>query len=457
MWVARREFLATVATKGFVIGVLIMPVTIAVLAVVMPRMMDERAPRVEGTVAVVDPTGEVLPRLARELSGEVLARRRLELDSELRDVIESRLPAAAVPASGAGGLVLDQALQVAMGETPVLTLEAVLAQDIEGWKARLAPATGEEGDLLAVVVVHGNAVRASGGTFGAYDLYVPPRIDDRLQREIQAGLERAVIEARILVSGLDPGQIAVLTEVTGVATRVVTASGERDAHEVLNILVPAGFMALLLMSVMSTGSQLMTNTVEDKSSRVVELLLAAATPMELMTGKILAQMAVGLVMLGIYGGMGVAALASFAVLDLVDPALVFYLLLFYILSYTMMAGMMGAIGAAVNDASEASSLLAPVMLVMMIPWLLWLPITRNPDGALAVALSFLPPVNLYVLLLRMASASPPAWWQVWLGVLIAAVAAWAALWCAAKVFRIGLLMHGKPPDLPTLIRWVRMA
>ena len=201
----------------------------------------------------------------------------------------------------------------------------------------------------------------------------------------------------------------------------------------------------------------MTNTVEDKSSRVVELLLAAATPMELMTGKILAQMAVGLVMLGIYGGMGVAALASFAVLDLVDPALVFYLLLFYILSYTMMAGMMGAIGAAVNDASEASSLLAPVMLVMMIPWLLWLPITRNPDGALAVALSFLPPVNLYVLLLRMASASPPAWWQVWLGVLIAAVAAWAALWCAAKVFRIGLLMHGKPPDLPTLIRWVRMA
>ncbi len=455
MWVARREFIATVATKGFVIGVLILPLTIAMLAVVMPRMMDEQAPRVEGTVAVVDPTGDVLPRLQHELSGEVLARRRLELDADLRESIEAKLPATTT--GGAGGLALNEALRAAMGETPVLTLAAIDAQEVETWKSRLAPAEDGGGDLLAVVVVHADAVRADGGDFGAYDLYVPPKIDDRLQREIQSGLERALVEARILLSGLDPGQIAAITAVTGAATRVVTATGERDSHEALNMLIPAGFMALLLMSVMSTGSQLMTNTVEDKSSRVVELLLAAASPMELMTGKILAQMAVGLVMLGIYGGMGVATLASFAVLDLVDPSLVFYLLLFYILSYTMMAGMMGAIGAAVNDASEASSLLAPVMLVMMIPWLLWLPITRNPDGALAVALSFLPPVNLYAMLLRMASTSPPPWWQVWLGVLVAAAAALGALWFAAKVFRIGLLMHGKPPDLRTLIRWVRMA
>ncbi len=457
MWVARREFLATVATKGFVIGVLILPVTIALVAVVMPRLMDERAPRVEGFVAVVDPTGEVLPRLERELSAEVLARRRLELDSEMREAIEARLPAAARPSGEAGGPLFDQALQAAMGETPVLSLKAIGADEVEAWKTRLAPAEGQSGDLIAVVIVHGNAVRADLGALGAYDLYVPPKIDDRLQREIQSGLERAVIEARIQVSGLDPGQIAALTEVTGAATRVVTATGERDSHEVLNMLVPAGFMALLLMSVMSTGSQLMTNTVEDKSSRVVEMLLSAASPLELMTGKILAQMAVGFVMLGIYGGMGVAALASFAVLDLVDPALVFYLILFYILSYTVMAGLMGAIGAAVNDASEASSLMAPVMLVMMVPWILWLPITRNPDGALAVALSFLPPVNLYAILLRMASTSPPPWWQVWLAVLIATIAALGSLWFAAKVFRIGLLMHGKPPDLRTLIRWVKMA
>lgn len=455
MWVARREFVATVATKGFVIGVLILPVIIGLLTVVMPRMMNEQAPRVVGTVAVLDATGEVLPRLARELSSEVLARRRLELDTQMREKV-----AAALPAGAAGGAVVDQALRTAMGEAPVISLTAVDASEIETWKARLAPAPGDEPattDLLAVVVVQANAVRPGDGKYGAYDLFVPAKIDDRLQREIQSGLERALIEARILVSGLDPRQIAALTEVSGAATRVVTTSGERASHEILNMLVPAGFMALLLMSVMSTGSQLMTNTVEDKSSRVVELLLAAATPLELMTGKILAQMAVGLVMLGIYAGMGVAALASFAVLDLIDPTLVFYLILFYVLSYTMMAGLMGAIGAAVNDASEASSLLAPVMLVMMIPWLLWLPITRNPDGALAVALSFVPPINLYALLLRMASTSPPPAWQVWLGVFVGLLGSVGALWFAAKVFRIGLLMHGKPPDLRTLVRWVRMA
>ena len=216
-------------------------------------------------------------------------------------------------------------------------------------------------------------------------------------------------------------------------------------------------MGLLLMSVMSTGSQLMTNTVEDKSSRVVELLLAAASPLELMTGKILAQMAVGFVMLGLYAAMGLVTLASFAVLDLIDPSLLFYLLLFYVLSYVFMAGVMGAIGAAVNDASEASSLLAPVMIVMMIPWLLWLPISRNPDGVLSVALSFVPPVNLYAILLRMTSSSPPPLWQVWLSIALSVLAALVALWFAAKVFRIGLLMHGKPPDFKTLVRWVRMA
>lgn len=123
MWVARREFIATVVTKGFIIGVLILPLTIAVLAVVMPRMMDERAPRVVGTLAVVDPTGEVLPRLERELSAEVLGRRRLELDSQLREVIPAGTETAA----------LDQALGLAMGETPVITLAGVGPAEVEAW------------------------------------------------------------------------------------------------------------------------------------------------------------------------------------------------------------------------------------------------------------------------------------------------------------------------------------
>jgi len=332
---------------------------------------------------------------------------------------------------------------------------------LDTWKSRLAARTRDDaGDslaTLAAIVIHDNALVAVDGAYGAYDLYVPPKLDDRLQDELRGALARTLVEARVEAAGLEPQRVAAMTAVSGAVTRVVTPEGDRKSHEALNLLVPAGFMALLLMSVMSTGSQLMTNTVEDKSSRVVEVLLAAASPLELMTGKILAQMGVGLVMLGIYAAMGLATLASFAVLDLVDPALLAWLVLFYILSYAMMAGLMGAIGAAVNDVSEAGTLMSPVMMMNMLPWLLWLPITRHPDGALAVAMSFLPPVNLYAMLLRMSSSSPPPLWQVWLSVLVAAAGAAGALWFAAKVFRIGLLMTGKPPSFRTLIRWVRMA
>ena len=81
----------------------------------------------------------------------------------------------------------------------------------------------------------------------------------------------------------------------------------------------------------------------------------------------------------------------------------------------------------------------------------------SPDSAFSVVMSFLPPVNPFVMLIRMASTSPPPLWQVWLSILVGVGSVFAALWFAAKVFRVGLLMYGKPPNFKTLIRWVRMA
>jgi ABC-2 type transport system permease protein len=93
----------------------------------------------------------------------------------------------------------------------------------------------------------------------------------------------------------------------------------------------------------------------------------------------------------------------------------------------------------------------------MVPWLLWLPVSRNPDSTLAVVTSFLPPVNTFAMLLRMTSNSPPPFWQVALSLAVGVASVYAALWFAGKIFRVGLLMHGKPPNFRTLIRWVRIA
>ena len=201
---------------------------------------------------------------------------------------------------------------------------------------------------------------------------------------------------------------------------------------------------------------MLTNTIEEKSTRVVEVLLSAVSPMELMTGKILGQMCVGFIVLAIYAAMGAGAMISFAAIGLLDVRLLFFLVLFYFLAYPCIAALMGAIGAAVNDIREAQSLMTPVMLVIMVPWLLWLPITRDPNSTLATVMSFIPPLNSFVMLLRMTSTEPPPGWQVWASVVVGAAAVYGALWLAAKVFRIGLLMHGKPPNFATLVRWVRM-
>jgi ABC-2 type transport system permease protein len=93
----------------------------------------------------------------------------------------------------------------------------------------------------------------------------------------------------------------------------------------------------------------------------------------------------------------------------------------------------------------------------MIPYLLWLPLSRDPSSTFAVVCSFIPPINSFVVLLRLTSSEPPPTWQVLASIVVSAVGMWAAFWFAAKVFRIGLLMFGKPPDFRTLVRWVRMS
>ena len=97
------------------------------------------------------------------------------------------------------------------------------------------------------------------------------------------------------------------------------------------------------------------------------------------------------------------------------------------------------------------------MLAISLPMMLNMPISRDPNGTLATVLSFLPGVSPMVMVLRLASSAPPPEWQVALSLLVGLLGVAAAVWLAGKVFRIGLLMYGKPPDLRTLWRWVRMA
>lgn len=460
LYVAAREFLATVTTKGFVFGMLFMPALLALVIFVMPRYLTKAPPKVEGQVVVIDPTGAIAGPLTAYLAPERFAERREKTKRDLEAAAPAVFRSQAAPG---GEAAIRQSIDTALGEVPrlqVLSLPGGTNAEIEKEPLKAALPKPGSGPVprLAVIVVRPDAVRPVEGTekFGSYELFVRGKMDDRLVDDFHAGLRDAIVAARLQGSGLDPVRIRNLTSVPRPGSRTVTAEGERTTNSALNMLLPMAFMILLLMSVMTSGQYLLTSTVEEKSNRVVEVLLSAVSAMELMTGKILGQMAVGLLVLALYAGLGLIALVSFATMGLIDPVLIVFLLIFYVLAYFTFGSLMAAVGSAVNEMREAQSMMMPIMMVLMVPWILWLPLSREPNSMLAIVLSFVPPLGNFVMLLRMTSQSPPPMWQAWLSIGVGAVGAYAALWFAAKVFRVGLLMYGKPPSFGTLMRWARM-
>jgi ABC-2 type transport system permease protein len=442
MWrIAGREFVATVFTKGFVIGLLIVPAVGVLLALVMPRLFGDRNLAVEGEIAVIDPTGFVLPHVRAAIS-----ERRSPL--AVTEIVER------ARAGGADDMVLS-----ALGATTRLTLvERRAGADVEQEKLWLNEPT-PAAPHLALIVVHSNAVEPSPGTsnLGSYDLYVPSRLDNRIEVSVQGVMREALIDARVDVRGLNREEMSRVMTVPRVRSVTVGDDGERSTVFGVNIVIPVAFMGLLIMGVMFAGQGMLTTTVEEKSNRVMEVLLSAVSPMQLMGGKLIGHMSISLLAMSLYLGLGLVALASFSLFGLIEFKLIVYLFIFYFIAFFTIGSLMMAVGAAVNDMREAQQLMMPLMLTMILPWMLWWPIVQNPSSTLAVVISFVPPVNSFGMLLRIASSTPPPAWQIWLSIGTGVAGAVGALWIAAKVFRIGILMFGKPPNLRTLVTWLRAA
>jgi ABC-type Na+ efflux pump permease subunit len=450
MRVAKREFLAVVATRAFVIGLFVLPAIIALFALLGPRLFSPRNFQIKGEILLIDPTGRVAPEVKRIFDFAQLKLRRQE---EARRTLSGAPPQVQELAKAAPPNLAD-----ALGRIPELhILERPADSDLQKEKKWLY-VQPKEMPHLALIVIHQDAVAPSAvGSPGVYDFYVPPKFDDQAGMEIQLGLRQAIVNARIQAQSVDKSAIDAILNIPNVQSVTVTENEQRQTVRGLNLFLPLIFGFLLFMGVMGGGGQLLTSMVEEKSSRVVEVLLSAVSPMELMAGKLLGQMGVSLVGLGLYILMGIALLAGFSLVGLFDFSLIFYLLVFFLITYLVMGSLMMAVGAAVNDMKEAQSLMMPLTLVFLVPWILWWPISRDPGSALSVTMSFLPPVNTFAMLLRMASSSPPPSWQIWLSIAIGIGSAYGAIWFSAKVFRIGILLYGKAPNLATLIRWVRNA
>lgn len=471
--IAARDFKATVFTKAFLIGALVPPLIMLVAIPLVTMLVKNEPPPVKGRVRVIDLSGDasVVQRVGTALSPEAL-RERVQADlregtDKAKEQIDAMVPAG--QAQQAKAMMDAQAGAAARGvpELMVITdLPADPAAELEKEKDLLRPRSnasdaGAEPSAdapLALVVVLKHAVKPGpDGTLQAFDLFVRPKVDIRVQGLLRQQVRRAIVDARLAAAGHDPARMASLLRLDAPAAVEMTDSGEKKSSELRQILVPLAFMILLWVSTFSGGQMLLTSTIEEKSNRIMEVLLSAVSPVQLMTGKILGQMAASLAILGLYSVLGLSAITALNRADLIETRYLIYLFVFFFIAYFTIASMMAAIGSAVNDIHEANSLLTPVMLVVTAPMVLMMPIIFNPKGMLATVLSFTPPVSPFVMLLRVCSSDPPPTWQVLLSMLVGVLTVIALVRIAAKVFRVGVLMYGKAPNFATLIRWIRMA
>lgn len=408
--VAVREFLATVRTRAFLLTVVMMPGLIIAGVYGSQWFMDvARKDEVPlRTVAVVDHTGFVLPALESEVERYNTERPKQPFKIEELD------------ADTADTTALNQ--RVAKGE------------------------------LYGYVVISPDAIIGNGGCeFARRDSQLEPL------RTWSDMLERAVIAIRFEDAGVAPAQLQHLHR--GVPIHEVnpqTGQAMKD-NMMARIMTPFAFMFLLFMGTFGISQGLLTSLIEEKSSRVIELLLSAVSPFQLMAGKILGTALVGFVLLTVWGGVGSMAAHKYHLEQFVDAYRIFIAVLYFIPGFLLMSALLAAIGASCSQLKDAQSMVFPLSAITIIPMMCWYAITDRPDSVLAMSLSFIPPITPFVMVLRICADPDTPMWQIvaTLGLLWASVV--VAMWAAAKVFRVGVLMYGKAPTPMEMLRWVRYA
>ena len=411
--VARRDYIETVKTKTFLFGVLIVPIMVAVGIIVPGKLMKKsfEGPRPDRQLAVLN--------LTDELSSD--------LESVFAKYNESHSQ-----------------------RKIVLHLHGTRYRDISARTEELKEEV-RSGKLDAFLFIEREVVEGDGRAH----LYTKSMTDFEFPGRIKRLLNDAVSNSRYRLNDLSPELIARLRRWVDVQEVDLAVKTEKEASKIARSMVPFFFMFLMFMGVFATSQGLMMSVIEEKSSRVIEVLLAAVSPFQLMAGKILGQTAVGFTLVLLYGTSAYLVAAWYEMGYLLTGGMIVYFIIYFFLGFLLFSSMIAAIGSACNEVKESQSLMGPIMLILMVPMFTWVYLIQHPNETLAIVLSFIPPITPMVMILRIAVRPDLPLLEIIASILLLAVSVMAAMWAAAKIFRTGILMYGKPPSLKELLRWVR--
>jgi ABC-2 type transport system permease protein len=414
MTILKREYFERVRQRSFLISTILVPIFM-LGATFIPIWLASRSIGKSMTMLAVDRTGVLGSKLESVMADTMP-------DGSRRFTFEWR------QAVGTDDAAAQEALQ-----------KSVLAGEYTGllW----IPADALEGGIAEMFAR------------GASDIEMLSRFRD--------ALSRAAMLTRLEQRGISNDETKAISRAVPFKLFKLTEEGAREGGIESDFATSYAFALIIYMTVLLYGMAVQRSVLEDKTSRIVEILLSSAKPFQLMLGKILGVGGVGLTQYAVWAVVALGGAAyirattpSLAGATALAPLTVGFFVLYFVLGFLLYAAMYAAIGAMVTSDQEAQQMQWPVTMLIVLPIILMMQVMRDPDGTMSTVFSMIPFFSPIIMLVRINLHTPPVW-QILasVGILVLSILGLAAL--AARIFRVGILMYGKRATLPEIVRWVR--
>jgi ABC-2 type transport system permease protein len=428
--IAAREYNAAVRTKAFLIGIVLAPMLMGggLIAFVLLEGRVDTTPK---TIAVVDRTGIVAPGIVQA------AKARNEIE-----IFDAKTGKQTKP-------VYRIEIVQPNDENPeaqrVELSDQVRRKELQGFveigKDAVHPGSNPEG---ARITYYGeNAVMDD-----AYSWIGQP-INNRIRslRLAEAGVSEKRVESLLSWMPVEPVGLVSVDPATGQIREAQRSS------EGLAFGVPFAMIMLMFLMLMMGAVPLINSVLEEKTQRISEVLLGSARPFEIMMGKLLGHLGVSFTAAVVYVVVAFFATDRMGIAQSIPFDILPWFFAYMISAVFMFGAMSSAVGAAVNEIKEAQNLQMPVMMPAMIPLFVWLPVMKEPLSGFSTWMSLFPPFTPFLMLVRQSSPVEIPAWQPWVGLAGVIGLTIFMVWAAGRIFRVGLLMQGKPPRLGDLVRW----
>lgn len=427
IWVIiKREYIVRVRTRAFAIGTIISPLLLLAL-ILMPAFLAERGGGGQRRVLVIDQSNDPL------------------LFDAIKSRVEGRETGFDEPgfASGTRFQLLRQPLSP--------------DENANEWIKRDSNLNGDRGNDRAYLILGPTVMDTAATEYHAKNL------SDFSIRALEESVGAAISERRLLKAGFDPAQISRYMKPVDMKKFKIDVTGESTEGGMRqDFMVAFALLFFLYITVLFYGLFVMRGVIEEKQSRIVEVLISSVRPTQMMVGKLIGIGLVGLTQIGIWAlstallsSVGIAMFAKTgARVPNVPSSLLIYFILFFILGFFLYATLYAAVGAIVSSEEDAQQVQFPVTMLLVVPMMIFGLVMANPNSTTSIILSMVPFFAPTLMMLRIAVINPPVW-QVVLSMLIMLATIVGFLSLSAKIYRVGILMYGKRPSLAELGRWLR--